>query len=94
MTAEFPIKPGRVTIARLSAIKNHYRMFISNGEALETEMVLRGNPVNVKVDNKVRDVLETISLEGFEHHYAVVHAEITKELTELCDRLNIEVIKT
>lgn len=92
VTTEFPIKPGRVTIARLSAIKDEYRMFISGGEALKTEMILRGNPVEVKVDANVRDVLQKIATNGFEHHYAVVHGDVRPELTELCEQLKIQAV--
>jgi L-fucose isomerase-like protein len=92
VTTEFPIKPGRVTIARLSAIKDSYRMFICGGEALKTEMVVRGNPSEVKLDSNVREVLEKIVTEGFEHHYAVVHADVKEELIELCNRLKIEAV--
>lgn len=94
VTTEFPVKPGRVTIARLSAIKDSYRMFISGGEALKTEMVIRGNPAEVKLDSNVREVLEEIVTKGFEHHYAVVHADVKEELIELCDRLMIEATVT
>jgi L-fucose isomerase-like protein len=94
VTTEFPIKPGRVTIARLSAIKDSYRMFICGGEALKTEMVVRGNPSEVKLDSNVREVLGKIVTEGFEHHYAVVHADVKEELIELCNRLKIEAVVT
>lgn len=94
VTTEFPIKHGRVTIARLSAIKDSYRMFICGGEALKTEMVVRGNPSEVKLDSNAREVLEKIVTEGFEHHYAMVHADVKEELIELCRRLKIEAVVT
>jgi hypothetical protein len=69
-------------------------MFICGGEALKTEMVVRGNPSEVKLDSNVREVLGKIVTEGFEHHYAVVYADVKEELIELCNRLKIEAVVT
>ena len=57
-------------------------------------MIVRGNPSEVKLDSNVRKVLEKIVTEGFEHHYAVVHADLKEELVELCNRLKIEAVVT
>jgi L-fucose isomerase-like protein len=92
ITTEFPIKPGYVTIARLSTLKNNYRMFISGGEALKTKMVMRGNPLEIKLDNNMWEVLGKITAEGIEHHYAIVHEDVKEELVDLCKRLKIETI--
>jgi len=34
VTVEFPLKPGRVTLARLSSAKGTYKMFVTTGEAV------------------------------------------------------------
>ena len=89
---EFPLKPGRITIARLDSIGGQYQMFITAGQALKTEMILRGNPSVVKLDSKSDELLETIISNGVAHHFAIVYADIKDELTTLCNLLKIKVV--
>ena len=92
LTNEFPLKSGRVTLAKLDETRNGYRMLIASGTALDTEQIIRGNPLRVRFDGKVEALINTIMQKGFEHHYAVVHADIKNELIAFCEWLNIEAI--
>ena len=89
VTAEFPVKPGRVTVMRLGNVPSAFRMLIAGGEAVETEQIVRGNPLEVRLGINVRDFLERVTSEGIEHHYLMVHGNVMDELTELCDLLGI-----
>jgi len=89
---EFPLQAGRVTIARLGPSEGRYRMFITTGEAIQTEMILRGNPSIVKMDSSVEDMLGTISQNGIEHHYAIIYGDHKNDLVEVCQWLNIKII--
>jgi L-fucose isomerase-like protein len=84
-TVEFPIKPGRVTIARMGSCAGKYRMFIASGEAIRTKQIVRGNPLEVKLDSKVDDFLKTVTTSGIEHHMLIVHGNWTDVLSEMCD---------
>ena len=90
---EFPLKTGRVTIARLGVRQNGYRMFIATGEALPTGMILRGTCSRVKMDAPVSDVLERIATNGIAHHYAIVYGDHREKLLEVCQLLDIEVVQ-
>lgn len=89
LTNEFSLKAGPVTLAQLDEEGDGYRMLIAKGEALDTEPFIRGNPLNVKFDGAVEKLVGTIMTEGFKHHYAIVHADVEQELTELCRWLGI-----
>lgn len=89
---EFPLKTGRVTVARLGITQGKYRMFITTGEALPTKMILRGNPSIVKMDVSVERLLEVIVENGVEHHYAIVYGDYKDDLVEVCELLNIKII--
>jgi L-fucose isomerase-like protein len=91
-TVEFPVKPGRVTIARLGNHAGKYRMFITSGEALRTKQIVRGNPLEVRLDVKVDDFLKTITTRGVEHHLLVVHGDWSEILTEVCELAGFEKI--
>ncbi len=86
---EFPLKPGPVTLAQLDEDGNGYRMLIAKGTALDTDQIIRGNPLNVKFDCPVEKLVNTIMNDGYKHHYSLIHADIEKELVELCRWLNI-----
>jgi len=92
LTNEFPLKPGRVTLAKLDETGKGYRMLIASGAALDTGQIIRGNPLRVRFDGKVEALINTIMKKGFEHHYAVVHADIKNELIAFCEWLNIEAV--
>ena len=89
LTNEFSLKAGPVTLAQLDEDGDGYRMLIAKGTALDTEPFIRGNPLNVKFDCPVNRLIGTIMKDGFKHHYSLVHADIEKELLELCRWLNI-----
>jgi L-fucose isomerase-like protein len=89
-TVEFPIKPGRVTIARMGSCAGKYRMFIASGEAVRTKQIVRGNPLEVRLDSKVDDFLRIVTSRGIEHHMLMVHGNWTDVLSEMCDIAGFE----
>jgi L-fucose isomerase-like protein len=91
-TVEFPIKPGRVTIARMGSCAGKYRMFIASGEAIPTKQIVRGNPLEVRLDSKVDDFLKTVTSRGIEHHMLIVHGNWTEILNEMCEIAGFESI--
>jgi len=91
-TVEFPVKPGRVTIARLGNHAGKYRMFITSGEAVRTRQVVRGNPLEIRLDVKVEDFLRTVTTQGVEHHLLVVHGDWSEILSEICEIAGFEKI--
>lgn len=91
-TVEFPVRPGRVTIARMGSCGGKYRMFIATGEALRTKQIVRGNPLEVRLDSKVDDFLKTITSTGVEHHMLMVHGDWSDILTEMCEIADFEKI--
>jgi len=91
VTGEFPLKPGRVTLARFSEDRNGgYRLFLAGGQAVETGRLIKGNPVKIKFDAPLKDITDTIIENGFEHHYSLVYADIGKELLNICKWLDVK----
>ena len=58
----------------------------------ETEQLLRGTPLQIKFDEKVSDLIETIIDEGVEHHYALIHGDVTAELKLFAKWMGIQII--
>ncbi|MGI9951813.1 hypothetical protein V3F56_05550 [Moorellaceae bacterium AZ2] len=89
LNLEFPLKPGKVTIARLSYFKGRYRLLIAKGDMLPPKS-LDGTGGTVKMECSVEKFLDTIIYGGFEHHLGIAYGDIVKDLQELGRLLDIE----
>lgn len=89
---EFPLKAGRITFFKLSLLPQGYAILIASGEALPTEMVVRGNPLLVRFNQEVFHLVKTIIEEGIEHHYTMAYGDIKEALLKLCHWLDIRPI--
>jgi L-fucose isomerase-like protein len=78
------LKPGPVTIARLGQGPQSLRLGLLRGEAVDGPNTFQGTSVEVRVSRPVREVLNSVLTSGFEHHYALVWQDVSRELTELC----------
>lgn len=92
VTGEFPLRGGRVTLARLGEKRDGdgFRMLIATGEGLDTDLFVRGNPLKIRFDAGCDKLRETVIGNGWEHHYALCHGDLTDELLDLCRTLDIE----
>lgn len=83
LTNGFGLKPGRVTLARLGNDGREMRLLAAPGQALPTEMVVRGTMSNVRTDAPVKKVLDTLMYGGWEHHLSMAYADLVGDLREL-----------
>ena len=92
VTDEFPLKSGRVTLARLGEKRDGdgFRMLITTGEGLDTDLFVRGNPLKIKFDAGCDKMREVVINQGWEHHYALCYGDIVQELLDICRILDIE----
>ena len=92
VTDEFPLKPGRVTLARLGEKRDGdgFRMLVCPGDGLDTDLFVRGNPLKVKFDAGCDAIRKEIIDNGWEHHYVLMYGDRTDELTALCRNMGIE----
>jgi L-fucose isomerase-like protein len=90
---EFTLKPGRITILRLTQAKNKLQMVISGGEMIQAPMSFTGTSGVVKFDVSAERILDKIMREGLEHHYSIVYGDYRVALTKLANLLNIPVME-
>jgi L-fucose isomerase-like protein len=90
---EFPLRPGRVTIARLSQSRDVSRLTIGGGEMLDVPLPYAGTGGVIRFDRSVADVMETIMTEGHEHHYGLVYGDVRPQLRALAAELRLPVIE-
>ena len=87
------LKPGVVTVARMSKIDGVYKLFVVKGEAIPTEQVTPGAMVKVRLEKPVNEVICRIASEGVPHHYSLVWEDIAAEMELFARMLEIEVIQ-
>lgn len=91
-TMEFGLKPGQVTIFRLSYTPEGYRLLVMKGNALDTPKRFNGTSVEVELETGVSETVSELFEGGVEPHYALVYADVGDELIELGHQLGLETI--
>ena len=89
LTAGFALKPGRVTILRLGDDGRNLRMIATTGQALESEMQVRGTLTRVAFDSNAMTFLDEMLSNGWEHHLVMAYGEIVPELEMLAHALDV-----
>lgn len=90
---EFPLKPGRVTIARLSEATGTFRLVIGGGEMIQSPPSFSGTSGLLRFDRSARAVLDTILSEGLEHHISITYGDYVPALLTLAKMLKIPVLR-
>tara|TARA_B100001105_G_C22080625_1_gene310645 strand:- start:4 stop:528 length:525 start_codon:yes stop_codon:yes gene_type:complete len=90
---EFALKPGLVTIFRLSQASNHMRLVIGRGTMLRAPKSFSGTSGVIRFDKPASQVLDTVMREGLEHHYAITYCDVNKPLRVLARQLNLPVLE-
>ena len=87
-------KPGPVTMTSIICGKTGWKIFASQGEAIEVApQPCRQNQFTVKVDRPVRDYLESVCNLGITHHVNIVHGHVAGDIRHLCDMLGAEFVE-
>lgn len=90
---EFPLKPGRVTVARLSEVGGEYRLVVGAGEMQRAPKSFSGTSGVVKFDRPAAEVLDTLLSEGLEHHLSLTYGDHTNALYTLAKMLELPVLR-
>ena len=90
---QFPLKPGRVTIARLSEATGEFRLVIGGGEMLKLPAAFTGTSGRLRFDSGARAVMDVIMDEGLEHHLSLVYGEHQAALAALARILDMPVLR-
>ena len=90
---EFPLKPGRITIARISQARNEPKMMLGGGEMLAAPPSFSGTSGVARFDRPAGAVLDTILAEGLEHHYVVAYGDHRPALRAMAASLDLPVLE-
>ncbi|GAB4435693.1 MAG: L-fucose/L-arabinose isomerase family protein [Chloroflexi bacterium OHK40] len=95
---EFPLRPGRVTLARISrtrwtAGRAGYRLVIGGGEMLRAPRSFSGTTGVIRFDRPAGEVLDTVMGAGLEHHLCLVYGDYRAELRSLARLVGLELLE-
>jgi L-fucose isomerase-like protein len=90
---EFPLKPGRVTVARLSEATGQYRLVMGGGEIVRGHKPFSGTCGLLRFDRPARQVLDRILSEGLEHHISLTYGDQRLALLALAHMLRLPVLE-
>jgi L-fucose isomerase-like protein len=90
---EFSLKPGRVTIARLSQATGEYRLVVGAGEMQHAPMSYSGTSGVLRFDRPAQEVLDTIMAEGLDHHISLTYGDHLDALLALARLLELPVLR-
>ncbi|MCY3779294.1 MAG: L-fucose/L-arabinose isomerase family protein [Chloroflexi bacterium] len=89
---QFPLKPGRVTIARLSEATGEFRLVIGGGEMLKAPPAFSGTSGRIRFDSGAESVMDVIMREGLEHHVSIAYGDHQAVLRALARQVAMPVL--
>ncbi|MDD9909053.1 MAG: hypothetical protein OXR62_05100 [Ahrensia sp.] len=90
---EFKLKPGGVTLMRISQAFGETKMILARGEMLDRPMSFTGTSGVLRFDRPADAVLNDIISSGLEHHMAIAYGDHLRALEGTAAALNIPVVR-
>ncbi len=95
---EFPLKPGRVTLARLHHTgqgigRAAYRLVIGGGTMQRAPKSFSGTSGVIRFDAPAAIVLDRVMGHGLEHHLTITYGDWLPELRAVARQLGLDVIE-
>lgn len=92
LLAEFALKPGRITIARISQARNETKMIIGGGEVVRAPKSFTGTSAVVRFDGGTERAMHALLGMALEHHVAIVYGEHRAAMAAAGRELGIDVV--
>jgi L-fucose isomerase-like protein len=89
---QFPLKPGIITLARLTQADEQIKLIISSGEMLDRARPFTGTCGVLQFEHPANQVLETIMTIGMEHHISFTYGNFLAELEVIAKLLALPII--
>ncbi len=90
---EFPLKPGSVTLMRISQSFNEPKMILAHAQTLKRPMAYTGTSGVIRFDRNAGDVLQDIIDSGMEHHMALAYGDHRESLRSVAAAMNLPLLE-
>ncbi len=93
LLAEFTLKPGRITVARISQAFNRPKMVLASAEVVRAPMSFTGTSCVVRFDRNAGEVAAVMMEQGLEHHVAIAYGEHRPVLRAAAAKMGLPVVE-
>jgi len=93
VTADFVLKSGPLSIARIDTARGKRRLFLQRAEAVPMAKELKGTYLKAVFGRPVKEVLDLVIDNGIAHHASVVYGDFVEPLRIAAGLLGWEVIE-
>jgi len=93
LVMEFPLKPGKVTVARLNRHHGELRLVLSRGEMLDAPAPFSGTSGLLRLEIPARRFFDVLMQEGLEHHISLVYGDYLDELKAFARLVSLPVLQ-
>jgi L-fucose isomerase-like protein len=90
---QFPIKPGRITLARISRARNEVKLVLAGAKVIRAPMAFTGCSGTVRFDRPAGEVSARILDEAIEHHFALAYGDHRDALRAIAARWDMPVLQ-
>jgi L-fucose isomerase-like protein len=92
LLAQFPLKPGRITLARITQAGNKTRMIVGGGEVVRAPLSFTGTSGVVRFDNGTENAMRGLLDHTLEHHLAIVYGDQRGAVVAVGRQLGLDVV--
>lgn len=90
---EFALKPGRVTVARISQARNRPTMVLAGAQMLRAPKSFTGTSGVIRFDRGADEVIAAMLEMGLEHHVSIVYGDVRGALRAVAGRIGLPVVE-
>lgn len=93
LLAAFPLKPGRITLARLSRARNRPSLVLLGGEVVAAPPSFSGTSGVIRFDTAPDRLLDRIVALGLEHHLSLAYGDHRPALRAVAARVGLPAVE-
>ena len=90
---DFPLKPGEVTVARISQASGSLSLVAGRGEILAEPKPFSGTAGVLKLECRAEEFLDLLMRQGLEHHVSLTYGNYLEELQAFAELIHLPVIR-
>jgi L-fucose isomerase-like protein len=92
VTADFVLKPGKMSILRIDTARGKTRIYYEEGEAFEMNKDLSGTYAKVVFNRPINEVIDTVTYIGVAHHVIMGYVQYKKAMKYLARIMSWEIL--
>ncbi|OCJ21226.1 L-fucose/L-arabinose isomerase family protein [Serratia sp. 14-2641] len=93
LLSEFALKPGRITLCRITQGEGKLRLMLAGGEMIKAPLAFSGTAGTARLDVDADTYRQRLIAAGMEHHTSLVYGEHRPLLRKVAGLLGLDVIE-